>query len=377
MWRPLFVCLLLAAAALSACQGSSAPEVANASAGDRSSGGNPPAADRLKKEQLGFLKFATVTPMTGYDLADLSGTIEFDEEHSARLGAPAAGRVTEVLVRVGDEVHADQPLLAIESPEVKTAQAGFVRAQSDLFLARRTWERAQRLRAVGAVAEKDFLQAKEDEQKATADFAQARAALERLRVRSEEPGSRYLVYAPIAGTVVERKATVGMQVGADNADPLIVISDLSRVRALVRLPQRQLSLVRPGQEAVVRVDAYEHTFPGQVVAVGDVVEDATQTILVRCSVPNPQRLLKPEMFARVTLKAPDDPHLVGVPAAALLSNGTGFHVLVHRPDGSLEERPVEAGAELNGQVQILSGLRPGEEVVTEGALFAARALATS
>jgi len=145
----------------------------------------------------------------------------------------------------------------------------------------------------------------------------------------------------------------------------------------VRLPERQLSLVQPGEAAAIHVDAYPQDFPGEVVALGDVIDEATRTVLVRCTVPNPDHLLKPAMFARVQLKAPAGQRITTVPLSALLSDGRHFRVLVRRADGQLDDRPVEVGAEVGGAVQVLSGLRVGEEVVTEGALFAARQLASS
>ena len=336
------------------------------------------AADRrLTPAQLSFLKFAPVAQVEAGDVADLNGTIEFDEEHTARLAAPVPGRVVQLLVQAGDRVDADQSLVALESPEVKAAQAEYVRADGDSRLARKTAERATRLRAAQAIAEKDYLQAEEDAQKAAADFAHARAQLERLRVAPGEPSSRYLLRSPLAGTVVERKALVGMEASAESAEPLVVVSDLSRVRVMVRVPERQLPLLQPGQAVAVRVDAYPQEFTGTVAAVGDVIEDATRTVPVRCTVPNPDRLLKPAMFARVTLKAPPGLRLTVVPSHALLSDGQHFRVLVRAADGRLESRPVEVGAQVDGLVQVLSGLRVGEEVVSEGALFAAQQLASS
>ena len=338
----------------------------------------PAVADpKLDPAQLSFLRFGPVAQVPSPDIPNLTATIEFDEQHTARLSALVPGRVTELLVQVGDRVTADQPLIALESPEVRAAQAEYVRAQADLTLAQKGSARADRLLAANAMSEKDYLQAKEDAQKASADFERASAGLERLRVQPGDHTSRYVVRAPFAGTVVERKAMVGMEVGAETGDPLVVVSDLGRVRVVVRLPERELPMVRPGQAIAVHVDAYPQEFAGEVVTVGDVVEDATQTVPVRCSVPNPDHLLKPAMFARVTLKAASGLSLTMVPIEAVLSDGQRFQVIVHRADGQLEVRPVEVGAEAGQQVQILSGVGVGDEVVTQGALFAARALGQS
>ncbi len=358
--------LVVALAGLPACGHHEAVE-SNAAAAEH----------RLTPAQLSFLRFASVAEVEATSLADLNGTIEFDEEHTARLATPVAGRVAQLLVQVGDHVEADQALVALESPEVKAAQAEYVRADADRTLARRAAERATRLRAAQAIAEKDYQQAQTETEKAEAEFERVRAQLERLRVAPGERTSRYLLRAPFAGTVVERKALVGMEASAESADPLVVVSDLSRVRVVVRVPERQLPLVQPGQAVKVRVDAYAQEFPGTVAAVGDVVDDATRTIPVRCGVPNPDHLLKPAMFARVLLQAPPGRRLLVVPSSALLSDGPHFRVLVHKPDGQLESRSVEVGAQVGDRMQVTSGLSVGEEVVSEGALFAAQELARS
>jgi len=361
-WLP-----LLALATLPACGRRDAVEATASAAVER----------RLTPAQLSFLRFAPVAETEATDIADVNGTIEFDAERTARLGAPVAGRVVELLVDVGDRVDADQPLVALEGPELKSAEAEYVRAESDDRLARQAAGRAERLRAARAIAEKDWQQAEEEARKATAELERARAQLARLHVAPGEHTSRYLLRAPFAGTVVERRAAVGMEAGAESGEPLVVVSDLSRVRVNLRLPERQLALVRPGQPVAVRVDAYAEEFPGTIAAIGDVVEDATRTVPVRCTVPNPDRLLKPAMFARVVLKAPPGLRLLVVPSSALLSDGKQFQVLVRDGDGRLAPRRIEIGAELGAQVQVLSGLHAGEQVVSEGALFAARQLASA
>ena len=329
----------------------------------------------LTAAQLSFLKFTRVAEVEASSVANLSGTIDFDEQRTARLNAAVPGRVVELLVQAGDHVEADQPLVALESAEVKSAEAEYVHAESDLVVARKAAERAERLHGARAIADKDYLQAQEDAHKAAADFERAHAQLERLRLAPGARTSRYLVRAPFAGTVVARKASVGMSAGPDSAEPLVVVSDLSQVRAVIRVPERQLPLVRPHQAVAVHVEAYPDEFPGEVTVIGDVIDDATRTVPVLCAVPNAQRL-KPGMFARVTLKAPPGLRILAVPASALLSDGQRYRVIVRRPDGGLEPRAVEAGAEIDGRAQVLSGLTEGDEVVSEGALFAAQALAS-
>jgi len=129
---------VLALAGLSACGRGEGPEpAAEAAVPERS----------LSPAQLSFLKFGQVAEVDAFDLTDLSGTVEFDEQQTARLNAMVPGRVAEMLVQVGDRVTADQPLVALDSPEVRVVQAEYVRAEADLTLARRAASRAGRLRA--------------------------------------------------------------------------------------------------------------------------------------------------------------------------------------------------------------------------------------
>jgi cobalt-zinc-cadmium efflux system membrane fusion protein len=364
------ILLALGVALLVGCSGRSSDAVPDAAAADATNA-------TLSAEQLGYLQFSKVGETVAPDVANLSGTIEFDDERTARLSTVVPGRVAEMLVQVGDRVQVDQPLLAIESPEVKSVQAEYVRADADLVVARKAVERAGRLRAVQAISDKDFLQTTEDAAKAAADFERARSVLERLHIAPEEHTTRYLLRSPVAGTVVERKAVLGLEVTPESADPLLVVSDLGRVKVSVRVPERQLALVRAGETVRVRVDAYPEEFPGEIAAVGAVVDDATRTVVARCVVPNPAERLKPAMFARVTVSAPPDSKLVAVPLEAVLSDGRRSQVVVRGADGALALRPVELGVEVDGHVQVLSGLALGDEIVTHGALFAARALERS
>lgn len=337
----------------------------------------PPAAPAIAAAQLAYLKVEPATVRPTPDLDELIGTVDFDERHTARLNPIVGGRVAELLVQVGDHVTADQPLIALDSADVKAAQADFVRAQADATVAAAARARAERLRGVGAIAAKDVLQANEDDRKAAADLARARAQLERLRVGVNDPSPRYILRAPFAGTVVERRAVVGMDASGGAPDPLVVVADLSTVRVVVRVPARQLRLVHVGQSVAVRVDGDPEPLTGSVTAIGDVADDATQTVPVRCLIPNSAHRLKPAMFARVSLHAADATPLVSVPTTALVSDGRRFRVVVQQPDQSYALRDVEIGAELGDHVEIIAGLAAAEPIVVEGALLAARALEPS
>jgi cobalt-zinc-cadmium efflux system membrane fusion protein len=170
--------------------------------------------------------------------------------------------------------------------------------------------------------------------------------------------------------VVEREALPGVEVRADTGSPLVTISDLDRVWVTADVYERDLAAVRGGQTAQVNVASYPgESFPALIEHVGDVVVAQSRTVKVRLAAENRDHKLKPEMFARVVLPLAGPAAAVTVPDNAVLSDGAANVVIVAMGDGKFAKRRVEVGSDLGGRLSVLSGLRPGERVVVEGALF--------
>jgi cobalt-zinc-cadmium efflux system membrane fusion protein len=181
--------------------------------------------------------------------------------------------------------------------------------------------------------------------------------------------------AQVAGTIVERNVLVGQEVRADQATPLLTVSNLDTVWVQGDAYEQDLSLVAVGDDVTIRVPAYPgQTFPGKVAYVGDVVDPATRTVKVRCVADNKSRKLKPEMFAKVDVLNAPDRKLVLVPAQAVLNEGEKTIVIVASEGNVFRARRVDVGPEAEGRVRVLDGLRPGEKIVTDGAIFMKREL---
>jgi membrane fusion protein, heavy metal efflux system len=321
----------------------------------------------------GYMKVSPVALSTRGAGAEATGRVTFDEERVSRVASPVSGRVVELLARPGDAVKKGQPLLAIASPDAEAALSDLTAAEADERLAQKSLDRARRLYADQAIPHKDVLAAE-------SDAVKARAILDRVRTRIEVLGlpahhgdsarARFALRAPIAGVVVERPAQLGMEVRADSGTPLVTVADLSRLWVLADVYERDLGLVAKGERAEVRVPAYPaQLFAGQVTNVGELVDPITRTVKVRIEVSNPQAQLKPEMFARVTLLGGREAASLTVPEGAVLSDGQANAVIVAEGGGRFVKRLIEAGPEQDGQVRVLAGLREGEQVVVEGALF--------
>jgi cobalt-zinc-cadmium efflux system membrane fusion protein len=322
---------------------------------------------------LDFIKVETVAETSGATSVTLPGRVSFDEDHTQRVASPIDGRAVSILAKLGDKVKAGQALIELSSPNVGQLQADAQKAMSDLALAEKAMERVHKLQGEGAVAEKDVAQAETDFRKAKSDSARTTAQLKALGVSASDPAVNVALRAQIGGVVVERNVLVGQEVRADQASPLVTISSLDSVWVLADAYEQDLSLVSEGDSVTIRVPAYPgETFAGKVGHVGDVVDPATRTVKVRCLADNKAHRLKPEMFAKVDVMNAAGHKIILVPAQAVLNDGDKSIVIVASEGNVYRARRVEVGPEVEGKVRLLSGLRPGEKIVTDGAIFMKR-----
>lgn len=229
-------------------------------------------------------------------------------------------------------------------------------------------------------AEADVFSAQADVRTAEREAQVARAALQGARTgvvtaranlstleggRHTEGGAGWLTLAaPLGGVVTDRQATLGEAV--ERSTTLFQIQNLGAVLVSANVPEAQISRVRSGQRAEVVAASYpSRVFPGVVQSLGSQVDEKTRTLPVRVLVENRQRLLKPDMFARVSLAVGGQAGGLTVPASAVDEDGTERFVYVERADG-YEKRPVQIGRVGETCVQVVSGLQPGERVATDG-----------
>jgi len=329
------------------------------------------------------------------------GKIAVDEDRSTPVFSPYAGRVTKLLARPGDSVTQGQPLFVIEAADTVQAQNDFItaatglnKARSALDLAQLQHKRAKDLFEGKAVPLKDFQQADATLIQAQNDLRSTETALEaarnKLRILGltddaisafQEKGRinpETTIFAPIAGTVVQRKIGPGQYVNSGASDPVFVIGDLSTVWLTAFVRETEASTVVVGQELTFNLLALPgRTLTGRINYVAAAIDPATRRLMVRATVDNASGQLKPEMFATVTLYAPDDQPSVGVPKQALIYEGDQVRVWVAHEDKSIELRQIKPGL-INGDlVEVIGNLKPGEQIVTKGSLFIDRAASGS
>ena len=329
------------------------------------------------------------------------GKIAVDEDRSTPIFSPYAGRVTKLLAKPGDSVTVGQPLFIVEATDMVQAQNDLIgaitamnKARSQLDLAQIVEKRNKELYEGKAVALKEWQQAQAGLIAAQNDVRSAETALEaarnRLRIlgRTAEEIATFQekgrispetpIFAPIGGTIVQRKVGPGQYVSAGSSDPVFVIGDLSTVWLTAYVRETEAARVRVGQEIEFTVLAHPgRVFRATINYVAAVLDPTSRRLLVRATVDNQDKLLKPEMFANVSIFTQDESAGVAVPREALIYEGDAVRIWIAHEDKTIELRQIKTGLTNGRMVQVVEGLVPGEHVITKGSLFIDRAASGS
>lgn len=290
------------------------------------------------------------------------------------------GRVVDVYVDLGQQVEANALLAILYSSELGLAQSAYLKARAKLHVAEQAYARAKFLLQEKVIGEAEAQRRQAELLSMQAEAHEARDRLKLLGMnddelrrldRTREIRSHVPIVAPFAGRVIGRNLTRGEVV--ETTEKLFVIADLSEVWVLANIPEKDIPFVQAVHvtgrtQAEVRINAYpKETFKGTITHVSDVLDPATRTMQLRLELPNPDRRLKPEMFATIRLSSEPQPDQLVVPESALQRDQDRTFVFVRRGVDLYEVRDVQIG-ESNGTVTtILGGLNEGDPVVTHGA----------
>jgi membrane fusion protein, heavy metal efflux system len=336
----------------------------------------------------GQVRWAPVEMGTAGASSSVPGEVVPNEDRTARLGAPAAGRVLAVRVSPGDRVTRGQVLVTLHSPEAGTAQADLTKAEAEVTsrraqatYAKSARDRAERLLALKAIPRQDYERAVADDELAHSAVAQSEAELRRARSTAailgatSSAGGHSTLRSPFVGVVLARMAVPGTVV--ETGTPLVVVTDPSKLWLTISAPEAMAGLFRTGGRLRFIVPAYPvDTFTALVEAVGAGLDQATRTLLVRGSVDNRSGRLKPEMLATVMVEGPAQGSAVMVPADAVQTIEGRPTVFVAEPDGKggarFIGREVRVGPRSGNRVAVTAGLSAGDLAVVEGA-FAVKA----
>ncbi|MFO0571966.1 MAG: efflux RND transporter periplasmic adaptor subunit [Polyangiaceae bacterium] len=289
--------------------------------------------------------------------------VRLDPDRTAHVTPIVQSQITEVKVKLGDQVKKGQPLAVLKSVELGEASASIRSARASVSVAEDNLARQRQLLDAGVGAQKSHVEAE-------GELRKARAALSAAQTRAGIYGGAGggVVKSPLAGTVIERHATAGEVASPDR--PLFVVGDVSRVWIVGRVYEKDVGLIKAGLSATVRLHAYPaRAWTAEVDFVSAVLDEATRSAEVRMTLPNDEGLLKPGLFGTIVLGAPDagvSPVVVPESAAQELEGKTVVFVPADEPNAFVA-KTVVIGARADGWVEILTGLAEGQKVVVEGA----------
>ena len=316
------------------------------------------------------------------------GQLTVNEDRTWHVGAIATGKIEDLTARVGDPVRAGQILGRIHSHDVHEARAGYQqasvelrRAQAAEVYSKRLRDRAQRLLELKAGSRQDLETAEAEvrNSQAAIEKAQSEVVKERshlteiLHIPVDDPASGAKgseqdgipIVAPASGVVLERKTTVGSVVSA--SDELFTLSNTSSLWMIAAANEVDLSRLRPGQTVRISVRAYpDREFPGRILKLGEQLDATTRTLQIRILVPNPNGLLKPQMYATASLQQGGKRPVLLLPQEAIQDLNGIPAVFVRLSANEFEPRTVKTGRHINGETEIVEGLKPGDTVVVKG-----------
>jgi cobalt-zinc-cadmium efflux system membrane fusion protein len=316
------------------------------------------------------LTTATVEQRPAGEGVSAVGELQADQGRYAEVGAPVTARVVRLAAAPGDTVRAGQLLAEAQSVELGRARADYDSAEARLKLARAALERKRAL-SERIVPRREVQEAEADVAAAEAALRAAGATLQALGTgpRSGGDASRLPLTAPIAGTVLERNVALGQMIDPEHV--AFRIGDLRSLWLVAHAFERDAVRVSVGAPARVTLAAFPgQIFTGRVTYVGRQVEPASRTIPVRVELPNPRELLRPGMSANAWLQVSSaGENVVTVPVAALQRVRDQWVVFIPKGPRTFEIRPVGRGRDLQGEVEVLTGLQPGQSVVVDGAFL--------
>jgi len=314
--------------------------------------------------QWSVIKLATAKPAAQQWSDAVPGRIVFDEAHASRLGSPLAGRVTAVAVERGQHVKAGAPLYTIASPGLAELRAEREKAIVERTTARANLDRTQALVDAQSLPGKELVTAKQQVAEAELAVRLAEQKISSLRVTGSGEAS-FTVSAPRDGVVVEKNIAVGQEVDASSGT-VMAIADLASVWVVADLFENDAGAIAPGTRAKVNVGNIE--LEGTVDQVSAVVDPERHTIPVRVKLGNPNGELRPNAYAQIRFFNTTPTTAVTLPATAVLSDGARNYVYV-KEHGALVRRDITIGTPSGGDVPVVSGLGPQDQVVIQGAIL--------
>lgn len=349
------------------CEGS------GAAAGAKNSGN--PELFTIPQEQMSHVQVLKVQPTTLTRMLRLTGAVAYNGFHTIPVITQVSGPVSRIVVVPGQHVHQGEPMLFVSSPDYSQLRTNYLKAKDAYALSEKAYARAKDLYDHKAIAEQALEQAQSAEVQAGGDLVAALAALKVLGITDPDalelgpPSYEVPVKAPIGGEVVEQDVAAG-QLIQPGATQCFMISDTGTVWVLVNVYQKDVPYIHVGDAVTIQTDSYSQEFRGRISYIAAALDPSTRTLQARIETNNPGEKLKKDMYVTAIVNAGKLQNTIALPDAAILRDSENQpFVYAETSANQFGRRTVTLGESLNGQTEVTSGLKPGDQVIGNGSVF--------
>jgi cobalt-zinc-cadmium efflux system membrane fusion protein len=320
------------------------------------------------------LKTDTVSECPLLNSLTLTGQVDFNEDEVAKIYPMVSGTVNGINVMLGDHVSKGQALAVIQSSEMAGYSNDLVNAETNLQVAKKNLDATQDMLTSGLASQKDVLNAQ-------ASYTQAQSELNRinsvLKINGGSTQGNYVVKSPINGFIIDKGATNNMAIRTDNSSSLFTISDLGNVWILANVYESNISKVHLGDSVDVTTLSYPNkVFKGRIDKILNVLDPTNKVMKIRVVLPNPGYLLKPQMFASVTINTKEDKQTTCIPSSALVFDDNQYYVLVYKSRSDIQIKPVRVIDTHGDKTFVSEGVSTGDVIISSQVLLIYQALNT-
>ncbi|WP_284464719.1 efflux RND transporter periplasmic adaptor subunit [Chryseobacterium sp.] len=295
------------------------------------------------------------------------GTIEAIPNNYAEIASPFSGRITKAFVNIGQKVSAGSPLFEVLSSGYLDVQKEYSDALNEAGLAEKKYKRQQDLVKHGVGIQKELEESETEFKNKRISLTNASTSLKIYNSQNKGSGG-LIVRAPISGEVISNKIVTGQYLRED-AEPVMIVAELSKVWISGEVKEKNLRFIKNGDQVSVKVNTYpDRAITGKVYHINDWVDEATRSIKVLIQCENPDRTLKPGMFATITYST-DSENTIIIPTSALMQKDDNQYVWIKTGKNQFTKRNVTTAEASEKTVKITSGLKSGDEIMTTGGIY--------
>ncbi|HLY70235.1 MAG TPA: efflux RND transporter periplasmic adaptor subunit [Puia sp.] len=316
---------------------------------------------------LNAIKIDTVQKCQLINSITLTGQVDFNQDHVVKIFPMISGNIQDISVVLGDYVKQGQVLGVITSSEMAGYSNDLINAQTNLQVAKKNLEKTIDMYKSGLASLTDSLSAE-------ASYLQAKSELSRvnrvLKINGGGTEGQYAIKSPISGFVVDKQVSNNTTIRSDNSNSLFTISDLKNIWVWANVYESNINAIRMGDNVTVTTLSYPgKIFRGKVDKIMNVLDPTNKVMKVRVALDNSGYLLKPQMFASVTVTNPENKQALCISSRALIFDRSQYFVLVFNTKEDVRITPVQVLSSIGDKTYISSGVQENDKVISTQAIL--------